>query len=231
VPQENNHVHLTYRGPDKRDEILVGLVPPVDLQHGSLALGADHLLVNLTSGRDIELETLRALRARFAGVQQLDVHSLTLDIAPGGLRVLRRPEDWQSWARCADWVQMNETEADLLGDGSPAEEFAAQVLELGPRGVLITLGARGCLARWREGSGTRTLALEAEQHPVVPYATGCGDVFGASFAYALISQASIENAVRLANALASIKACFEPYSELAELRRRGAPSLARYLPG
>ena len=31
VEQPNNHVHLTYRGAEARDEVLVGLVPPVEI--------------------------------------------------------------------------------------------------------------------------------------------------------------------------------------------------------
>jgi sugar/nucleoside kinase (ribokinase family) len=231
VEQPNNHVYLTYRGPEARDEVLVGLVPPVGLEHCSMVTEADHLLVNLTSGRDIELTTLQAFRSSFAGTLQLDVHSLTLDIAADGLRVLRRPAGWESWVACADWVQMNETEAELLGGGEALDPFALGVLTRGPRGVLITLGARGCLATWREGEGVQRLRLDAEHHPQTPYPTGCGDVFGATFAFALRAGAGPANAVRLANAIASTKACYEPNAELFRLREHASAHLARYLPG
>lgn len=232
VAPPNNHVFLTYRSPEVRDEVLVGLVPPVDLEHCRCAAGAHRLLVNLTSGRDIRLETLRAFRREFAAEIQLDVHSLTLDIEPGGRRVLRRPADWQAWVECADWVQMNETEARLLGgDGAALEGFATRLLELGPRGVMVTLAGRGCLAAWRQGGDVRHLQVDAAVHPEPAYPTGCGDVFGASFAFAQMSGAATADAVCFANAVASLKASFEPYAELARLRHLAAPYLQRWVPG
>jgi len=231
VPAPNNHVYLTYSGPEARDEVLRGLVPPVDLAHCLAARDADWFLVNLTSGRDIELETLESFRSHYRGILQLDVHSLTLGFAPGGRRVLRRPARWERWLACADWVQMNATEAELLGGGEAAARFASRVLDLGPRGALVTLGPRGCVAVWRQDGVERHVELDAAHHPDPPFPTGCGDVFGASFAYACISGLDVAAAVELANAIASTKACFEPCLELRHLRRHAAAHLARVQPG
>lgn len=227
VPVPNNHVHLTYHDDSTRDEILVGLVPPVEFGHARPALDTDWLLVNMTSGRDVTLETLRTLRAAYRGTLQLDVHSLTLDIAAGGRRVLRRPERWQEWVACADWVQVNETEAQLLGDGLQPEAFACRVLEIGPRGALVTLGAAGCLAAWRDAEVVRTLRLPAAARPVPAYPTGCGDVFGATFAYAQLRGAGVPESIELANAVAGTKACFEPHAELERIRERAATHLRK----
>lgn len=218
VPQANNHVHLTYHSADERDEVLVGLVPPVTLEHCASIPPVDWLLVNLTSGRDIELDTLRALRRRPALGLQLDIHSLTLGFEADGRRVPVKPVDWEDWVACADWVQMNEAEALLLGDRTDLESFARRVLDLGPRGVLITLGQRGCLGLWREEGTTRSLRLEAASHPQPAYPTGCGDVFGASFAFAMLRRVSAEAAIRFANAAAGAKACHEPYTALRNIR-------------
>jgi sugar/nucleoside kinase (ribokinase family) len=230
VAQPNNHVYLTYHNAEERDEVLVGLVPPVRVEQCAAVRDVDWMLVNLTSGRDIELATMRALRQRsFAGLQ-LDVHSLTLGFEVGGRRVLRKPVDWKDWLACADWVQMNETEAALLADGIALDVFARQTLELGPRGVLITLGARGCLGLWRENGSTRTLRLDAARCPEPAYPTGCGDVFGASFAFALLRGAAPEAALRFANTAAGAKAGHEPYTELRRLRSHVKAELARFVP-
>lgn len=218
VDVPNNHVFLTYRDAETRDEILRGSVPPVTLQHCLEASTADHFLVNLTSGRDLELETLQALRRSFAGTLQLDVHSLTLGFARGGLRVLERPEAWAQWVSCADWVQMNETEASLLGEGVAVETLADRCLELGPRGVIVTLGARGSVAVWRHGGTVQRARIPAPHRPEPPFPTGCGDVFGASFAYARLCGVAVESALRLATGIASTKACHEPQGALARIR-------------
>lgn len=230
VEVPNNHVFLTYRDAETRDEVLRGLVPPLALEHCLEARDADHAIVNMTSGRDIELGTLQAFRRRFRGELQLDVHSLTLGFATGGLRVLQRPEAWPEWVACADWVQMNETEAALLGAGEPPERFAARCLELGPRGVFVTLGARGSVAAWREGSGTRRQSFAAPHRPEPPFPTGCGDVFGATFAHARLRGASVESALRLATGVASTKACHEPETALVRLRQLARTHLEACFP-
>jgi sugar/nucleoside kinase (ribokinase family) len=227
VAAPNNHVFLTYRDADQRDEILHGLVPPVDLELLSGVVDADALLVNLTSGRDVGLEALQGFRRRFPGIIQLDIHSLTLDFTAEGRRVLRLPADWEAWVRCADWVQMNETEARLLGGGVPPLQFARRVLGLGPQGVLVTLGARGCVAAWRDGEVVRDLIVPAPFEPQPAYPTGCGDVFGAAFAYARLSGAAVRPAIELATAVATTKAAHEPQAALARIRELTALHLQR----
>jgi sugar/nucleoside kinase (ribokinase family) len=218
VPEPNNHVHLTYRDAETREEVLVGLVPPVATEHALAARAADHYLVNLTSGRDLELATLQALAAAFAGTIQLDIHSLTLDIEADGRRVLRRPPAWREWVACADWVQMNETEARLLMPEMAPETMAMQVLALGPQSVCVTLGRDGVFGCWRHGATTQSLRLGAAHHPRPPYPTGCGDVFGAAFAYARLGGVTPAAALDFANGVAGTKASFEPDTALADIR-------------
>jgi sugar/nucleoside kinase (ribokinase family) len=161
---------------------------------------------------------------------QLFLHSLTLGFEPSGRRFLQKPPDWERWVACADWVQMNEAEARLLGDGRAVPDFARRLLEKGPRGVLVTLGRQGCFAVWRHAGEVRELALDAARHPEPAYPTGCGDVFGASFAYAVVEGSETEAAIRFANAAAGAKACREPYTELRRLRRHVARELELFVP-
>ena len=226
VDTPNNHVHLTYRDAEIRDEVLEGLVPPVSAEHALAAAdSADHYLVNLTSGRDVELSTMRRLRAEFGGTIQFDLHSLTLDIAAGGRRVLHRPPDWREWLACADWVQMNETEARLLAPERAPEGFLTEVLALGPQSVCVTLGPDGVAGGWRAGGGVRSLRLPAATRPRPAYPTGCGDVFGAAFAYARLTGAGVAAALQCANGVAGVKAGFEPDTALRDIRAHAAAYL------
>jgi len=230
VPGPNNHVHLTYRDAAEREEILIGRVRPLALEQCAAGLGADAVLVNLTSGCDLELGTLQAFRARYRGSLQLDVHSLTLAIGPSGARYPQCPERWREWVGAADWLQLNETEAQLLGGPRPVEVFAAEVLALGPRGILVTLGARGSFAAWRDGAGIRRLRLPAPHQPQPAYPTGCGDVFGATFAYAALRGVPVERAVELGTEVASLKAGREPLAALGALRTWAARALEKCWP-
>jgi sugar/nucleoside kinase (ribokinase family) len=229
VPTPNNHVHLTYLDAERRDEVLRGLVPPVAPERLAAARDADWLLVNLTSGRDTLLPVLAAFRADFAGTIQLDLHSLTLALLPDGRRELRRPADWEAWAGCADYLQVNQTEAALLAGRDAPAEFARAALDLGPRGVVVTLAGEGAVGAWRDERGTRhAVRCPAPVRPEPPYPTGCGDVFGAGFAYARLRGAEFPAAVALATAVASTKACFEPQAEIRRLRTHAARYLDRW---
>ena len=225
VPEANNHVYLQYRDAVQRDEVLNGLVRPVSLDHASEALDAALYLVNLTSGRDVELRTLEDLRRGYGGVIQLDIHSLTLGFGPGGLRVLAVPPDWRQWVACADWLQMNETEARLLGGTGAVEPFAVSLLDLGPSTVLVTLGGSGVVGAWRAGGERRSLRLGPVARYAKPYPTGCGDVFGAAFAFARLRGAGVADAMRVANGVAGTKAGLEPLSALHAIRTHAAAHL------
>jgi len=230
VRQANNHVYLTYTSATDREEVLVGLVPEIEATECAPLFALDWVLVNLTSGRDVTLKAMQELRQSAKGTVQLDVHSLTLGFAANGRRVLVKPEGWERWVACADWVQMNEAEAKLLGDGRPLPAFAEDLLALGLRGVLITLGNHGCLACWQNNGRTTTVHVPVARRPEPAFPTGCGDVFGAGFAFAMLEGASPEAAVRFANAAAGAKACREPYAELRLLRQDIARELTEFIP-
>ncbi len=230
VDEPNNHVYLTYKSATERDEVLVGLVPPVTVEDCAPLRDVDWILVNLTSGRDVTLDAMEFLRRESRCAVQLDVHSLTLDFDPDGRRFLRKPAAWERWVACADWVQMNEAEANLLGDRRPLPDFARDILKLGPQGVMITLGSAGVLGAWSDDSDVRFLSLPAARRPEPAYTTGCGDVFGAGFAYAALLGAGFSEALHFATAAAGAKACHEPYGELRRLRADVAEELRRFVP-
>lgn len=230
VPQSNNHVYLTYRDAEERDEILQGMVPPIELAQLQAVAEVDTVLVNMTSGRDVLLPTLQAFRRAYKGNVQLDVHSLTLGFDESGRRVLELPEDWPDWMACVDWVQMNEVEADLLRDGQSQDAFLQRVVDLGPKGVLITLGSRGSLVGMRTPRGLQVHHQKAYRSPEPSFATGCGDVFGAAFAYAQLMQTPATNAAAFANAVAGRKAAFESPDEVLRLATHARSEMHRWIP-
>jgi sugar/nucleoside kinase (ribokinase family) len=230
VPEPNNHVYLTYRNESEREEVLEGLVPPLTLQACASLLALDWILVNLTSGKDVTLEAMEHLRQHRRGTLQLDVHSLTLGFREDGRRFLLKPPLWKRWVACADWVQMNESEANLLGDGRRLDSFVTQVLDLGPQGVVVTLGERGSYGAWWEEGRVCSAEFPAQRLPERAFPTGCGDVFGAAFAFAMLEGAPPRAAMQFANAAAGAKACHEPYGALEGLRRDVSRELHLLIP-
>jgi sugar/nucleoside kinase (ribokinase family) len=229
VPESNNHVFLTYHDSANRDEVLHGMVPPVTLDHLREVAEVDMVLVNLTSGRDVLLPTLQAFRAEYAGTIQLDVHSLTLGFDAQGKRVLELPVEWPQWMACVDWVQMNEVEADLLRGQRSLPAFVQEVTALGPQGVLVTLGNRGCLVGVRRAESLHLERHAARHHPQPAFATGCGDVFGATFAWARLQGLDAVDAAGVANDVAGCKAGLESADEVLRLRRHAGSDIERWL--
>ena len=116
-----------------------------------------------------------------------------------------------------DIITPNETEARVcLGlppsDNTPDEEIAEQLLKLGCRNVVITLGDKGCLVA---GQCTTTRVKPWKIDKAVD-STGAGDSFNAALAVALSEGKSITEAALFANAAAALSSscCFKSRQSL-----------------
>lgn len=126
-----------------------------------------------------------------------------------GLRVILNPAPArplpQEILREVDILTPNEGEARVLAglpvnDTTPITEVARALLALGPRTVIVTLGARGCLLAT---PGATPLLLPA--HPAQPVDTvGAGDAFNGGLAVALAEGRSLPEAARWANITAAL---------------------------
>jgi ribokinase len=102
------------------------------------------------------------------------------------------------------WLVVNETEASLLSglpvtDETQAWQAAEVLLEKGVQGVILTLGAQGCLAA---GPGGR---LRVPAFPVSAVdTTAAGDVFCGSLAVALVEGKTLADGLRFASAASAI---------------------------
>ena len=106
----------------------------------------------------------------------------------------------------ADILTPNETEASILLGQEPrrvsteeAPQLARRLRDRGPRAVVLKLGDQGCLyldeSREIYSPGFHVDARDA---------TAAGDIFNGALAAALMETASIEEALRFANAAAAI---------------------------
>lgn len=106
-----------------------------------------------------------------------------------------------------DFLTPNETETLTLLGGpslsmdvdSDVELAARKILALGPRTVVLKLGARGCMIATEQGSirvpGFKVSAVDT---------TAAGDVFNGAFATALAEGQTVQHAASFANAAAAI---------------------------
>jgi ribokinase len=105
---------------------------------------------------------------------------------------------------CLFALTPNESEARVcLGlppqAGIPPEELARQLLALGPKHVIITLGSEGSI--WAAADGVRRIpALDVKVLDTV----GAGDAFNAALAVGVGERMPMEDALALASAAASL---------------------------
>ncbi|HSA56630.1 MAG TPA: PfkB family carbohydrate kinase [Gemmatimonadaceae bacterium] len=237
VPYPNNRVRLEYTTDERRSEILSGGVPPWTwLGLRPLLRDLDALYVNLISGFELDLETLRLVRAHFHGPIYLDLHSLLLGIESDGTRTPRYLENAEAWCACGDLLQVNEAEMSMMAPDPMA--LAATALRAGVRALLVTFGRRGAvyftvpgferLSDLRRTAPTTPLAgavrtalvpaVRAAVDPGDP--TGCGDVFGATHFSRMLAGDNFADALH-----AALRAAAR------NVEYRGATSLASFLRG
>ena len=95
----------------------------------------------------------------------------------------------------ADYLLLTQEEAATIVDADSAEEIAHKLLNLGPKLVVLKMGAEGSLVVTPRAS-IKTPAFSVD----IRDSTGCGDAFDAAFAYGIINDMPLGEISKLANA-------------------------------
>jgi sugar/nucleoside kinase (ribokinase family) len=211
VESRNNHCELHYTNHDEKSEILHGGVSPLTISSLSPLLNARAVIVNFISGRDVALTALEEFRRRFDGLIYMDIHSLTLGrskVVHGYRRYHRRPRYWQRYAGCADFVQMNRTEFEVLAKRSCSDDsiktFSHEHLR-NDQVLIVTIGKDGAIVC--TGSGSPICRHVSSRKVTRPFdTTGCGDVFGAGFVASYLRTQNLTESVLHGHELAGQRA-------------------------
>ena len=119
--------------------------------------------------------------------------------------------------RACDPLVVNESEAALLLGGGVGTDVARDLLALGPRSVVVTLGARGAVAADADGE----VAVPAEPVEVVD-TTGAGDAFVGGLVKELAAGGSLADGLRTGVRSASVavqeRGAASSYGRLVEVR-------------
>lgn len=172
---------------------------------------------NLTvTPADLDTDVLRRARAIHLGGMDVtfglgDPAFLTLldEVRAAGtlvtLDLLSEMPDLLGMARAflphVDYVLPNETQALIMTGAPDPAEAARALLADGPRGVLVTLGARGSLVATADGT-EHVPAIET----TVADTTGCGDAYCAGFLTGLLHDRDVVTAARWGTAAAALVA-------------------------
>lgn len=212
--RENTAVTLCYLRPTEREEITTEPMPPLQPEEVSGLECAGAILINMITGEDVALDTVRWLAEKTRALLYFDFHTLALGIDAKGRRYYRQPLNWQAWFDHVHIAQMNEGEAHCLSGARGIPQLSAFMRELLQRpalqGVLITLGEQGVLAGWQHQDGTvqiRHLAPAIARSEVIDV-IGCGDAFGAAFVTAFLDHGDFWRAATFANLIAGRNATF-----------------------
>jgi adenosine kinase len=107
-------------------------------------------------------------------------------------------DELREFVRLAQWLTVNEYEADMLVDrtGSGLAELSKHVM-----GLVVTLGANGCDV-WQDGAKTHVPPVKAD---AVLDPTGCGDAFRGGLLYGLEQGWPLVRSCALGNRLGALK--------------------------
>ncbi len=213
VDRPNNHCHLTYHDDSHKSEVLRGWVGAVTKTQVSRVLDFDTILVNFISGGDISSKTLQWLREKSTATIFIDFHSHSLGRRRDGSRFLRRPRDWREVVRCADYLQMNEIEFEVLA-GEPVSRdslrrFAAAISLDTNQELVVTRGGNPGLRIRRRRVEDGRISIDEIVTPAakrIKDPTGCGDIFSAVFIALRAAGEAVHAAFRCASAVATKRA-------------------------
>jgi len=211
VTDKNNHCFLHYHSQSHKCEILKGGVPPLTFVRMKPLLDCNLVLINFISGPDIKLVALETFRRHFRGMIYMDIHSLTLGrkkVKDGYRRFLRRPRQWKRYVSCADILQVNECEFELLSGKNFSRRTATAFVEdqlKGLKCLAITRGAEGCIIVYRKGEKLLCRNIPPVKVSRVHDTTGCGDIFGSGFVTEFLRSGSFIKAAEKGNRLAAAR--------------------------
>ena len=175
-------------------------------------------IVNFISGRDVSLRSLEKFRRYYHGRIYMDIHSLTLGKRKSGKRYFRKPANWKRYCACADYLQMNKEEFELLSGKATTADSMRTLFKEFEKGILkalhITMGAHGSFLVYRLKSKITVKLIKPPEISRLRDTTGCGDVFGAGFMAAIMKEHSIYSGTRLANRAAAQNCRFAGIEDL-----------------
>ena len=154
---------------------------------------ADLVYINFMTGVDLTLGDAEKLRDASRGLVYLDAHMIAYRVGEGGHRSTAPVGDWRRWVDVPDLLQCNERElAALLPDATSEPDAAATIFSVSHlRHLVVTKGEQGALVYSRDAAAWR---VDARPATAVVDTTGCGDVFGSTFAWFLAAGLAVPEA-------------------------------------
>lgn len=231
-PTRRVNLYYNLYNTDKSARLEKSTEPTYTLSYGdveSLLPMADAILVNMISGIDITIETLKNIRKAFSGFMHIDIHNIVMSTGEDGKRVHAPVDNWYEWCTNSDTVQMNQFEVSTLSYEKLSEYKIAERILLNNhfpvKGMIVTKGidgATGYRKTEKKFGNERFFDLDQIQIAAIENArfvdsTGCGDVFASAFTLDYSRNSNFEKSIHYANRMASYNTSLEGIDELHKL--------------
>ncbi|RPI15299.1 MAG: carbohydrate kinase family protein [Ignavibacteriae bacterium] len=213
-----------------REENSTEPTAPVDFSVIEPALyNLDALLINMISGSDVTLDTLKQVRLAYPKHIHLDIHNIVMRTNEKGERIQQPVNDWLEWCCQCSTLQMNESEINIITPERLKEyDFAEKILSTegkGPGALIITRGKSGVtlyVKKVKDMLGEHFVDIDKKDFPAVERdnfkdSTGCGDVLASSFLFKMASGHDYETAINFSNKMAGFKSTLQGVEELYQL--------------
>lgn len=155
------------------------------------------ILINMITGKDIDLKDLKLIRKKTSAIIYFDVHTLSRPMNDSGTRVFSTLENFDEWAENIDILQANENEFNTLGKFDSEYDRARNLLHQGVKIILLTKGVLGAKIFYLKNDEMMSCFISANKISNAN-TVGCGDVFGASFFYNYIRNRNVYQSLSFA---------------------------------
>ncbi len=231
-PTRKVNLYYNLYNTDKSARLEKSTEPTYTLSYGECEsfLGmADAILVNMISGVDITISTLKNIRKNFSGFMHIDIHNVVMKTSGDGRRVHAPVDNWYEWCTNTDTVQMNQFEVSVLSSEKLSEYKIAERILLSNnypvKGMIVTKGVDGSTGytKTEKKFGNEKffdldqVQIAAIENSRFKDSTGCGDVFASSFTLDYSKNSNFEKSLHYANRLASYNTSLEGIDELDKL--------------
>ncbi|MDP3830217.1 MAG: carbohydrate kinase family protein [Ignavibacteriaceae bacterium] len=206
-------IYLTVRTGYERDECYNHITDSLSVTYDNLN-SFDGIYINMITGFDISLETLKEIRKHFPGIIYLDVHSLARGLNDKMERHFRIIPSFSEWAKNVTIIQVNDNELLTLSENQNEKEIAKEVLSYDAKILIVTYGERGAGIYFIEENELKYIFIPVDKVETLNQ-VGCGDVFGSAYFYKYLKTKNYIEALRFA-----VKAsqCVASYGNIMQIR-------------
>ena len=135
--------------------------------------------------------------------------SVDLDIAPRYLYDYKytTPEELKLLIANTDVLKACKNAVEDISDSDDMHQAARDIMDLGAKMVVITIGEDGCVIAHRDSNEIKTFGSPAFPESGIVDTTGAGDAFQGGFIYGLLKCWPLKKAAIIANACGYLKSC------------------------